>query len=329
MTSGRNGGDRRTTCPACGKRVVAGARYCIHCGAEQDVPTPIAAVAAASLAKTRAREAANAAHADPAPRSRDSQRKGAVATFPKRRASAATGDGPRARPAYDDAPSRRRLAGALVVAGVLVAVASAAVIGTRFRHEPSGSSVDAATGTSAAPNLTTVNAESAPATTPTQSAQAATPPEAPVQTTTENPLSTNAPDASAAAAQPAADASAPAAPIEIKPLPPHPATSRAAHRASSTKTASAAEQPREQSSAVVSEPVQRAPPVAPTHVATQSAVSHPRDRWARMDDDLARCTREDFIARVVCGQRVRFHYCSGYWGKVSQCPGSPAPEHGQ
>ncbi|MEO8537747.1 MAG: hypothetical protein ABI533_09480, partial [Betaproteobacteria bacterium] len=53
------------------------------------------------------------------------------------------------------------------------------------------------------------------------------------------------------------------------------------------------------------------------------------DRWTQMDAERARCTREDFIARVVCDQRVRFRYCSGYWGKVLQCPGNPAPERGQ
>ena len=57
-------------CVSCGKDNPAGARYCVHCGVEQAVPTPIAAVAAASMA-TRARntvpQAANAAQADPAP----------------------------------------------------------------------------------------------------------------------------------------------------------------------------------------------------------------------------------------------------------------------
>jgi hypothetical protein len=48
-----------------------------------------------------------------------------------------------------------------------------------------------------------------------------------------------------------------------------------------------------------------------------------------MRDELSRCTREDFISRVICDQRVRFQYCGGYWGKVPQCPGSPAPDHGQ
>jgi len=48
-----------------------------------------------------------------------------------------------------------------------------------------------------------------------------------------------------------------------------------------------------------------------------------------MQDDLQRCTREDFITRVVCDQRVRPRYCSGYWGKVAQCPGAAAADHGQ
>ncbi len=52
------------------------------------------------------------------------------------------------------------------------------------------------------------------------------------------------------------------------------------------------------------------------------------DRWARMDADLAKCTHEDFISRVICGQRVRFRYCGDFWGKVPQCPGSPAIDHG-
>ncbi|HSC23913.1 MAG TPA: hypothetical protein VLG08_09380 [Casimicrobiaceae bacterium] len=54
------------------------------------------------------------------------------------------------------------------------------------------------------------------------------------------------------------------------------------------------------------------------------------DHWRRLDDELAQCTRADFITRVVCGQRARFRYCDGYWGKVPQCPGNPSTtEHGQ
>ncbi len=52
------------------------------------------------------------------------------------------------------------------------------------------------------------------------------------------------------------------------------------------------------------------------------------DRWARMEEDMAKCTREDFINRVICAQRVKFRYCGGYWGKVPQCPGSPPSDNG-
>jgi hypothetical protein len=48
-----------------------------------------------------------------------------------------------------------------------------------------------------------------------------------------------------------------------------------------------------------------------------------------MSEELSRCTRQNFIERVVCDQRVRVRYCDGYWGKVAQCPGAPAPDHGQ
>jgi hypothetical protein len=70
---------------------------------------------------------------------------------------------------------------------------------------------------------------------------------------------------------------------------------------------------------------QRAAAAAPP--AAEAAA--PVDRWTRRKEEMSRCTREDFIARVICGQRVRFRYCDGYWGKVPACPGSPAPERGQ
>ena len=53
-------------CPHCRKPVPARARYCVHCGAEQEA-TPIAAVAAAAMGSRGRREAANAAHAGAQP----------------------------------------------------------------------------------------------------------------------------------------------------------------------------------------------------------------------------------------------------------------------
>ncbi len=66
----------------------------------------------------------------------------------------------------------------------------------------------------------------------------------------------------------------------------------------------------------------------PEASAARSAPPGVPDRWARMDQDLAKCTREDFINRVICAERVKFRYCGNYWGKVPQCPGSPASDHG-
>lgn len=88
----------------------------------------------------------------------------------------------------------------------------------------------------------------------------------------------------------------------------------------------------------------RTKPVKPAHPATaapttsasttvneaQAPIPAPasaNDHWARMEEDMAKCTREDFISRVICAQRVKFRYCPGYWGKVPQCPGSPASDH--
>jgi len=109
------------------------------------------------------------------------------------------------------------------------------------------------------------------------------------------------------------------APVEIRPLP-----ARPAHPAPSRRSAVEKATP----------PAPPAPEAAPARAATLpapvAAPSSPPDRWARMKDDLSRCTREDFIARVVCDQRTRWRYCDGYWGKVVQCPGNPTtPERGQ
>ena len=43
------------------------------------------------------------------------------------------------------------------------------------------------------------------------------------------------------------------------------------------------------------------------------------DRWQAMNAELARCSRENFIAGVLCDQRTRWQYCEGYWGHVPQC----------
>lgn len=46
------------------------------------------------------------------------------------------------------------------------------------------------------------------------------------------------------------------------------------------------------------------------------------DRWQAMNDALARCSREGFLASVVCTERARMQFCEGYWGAVPQCRGA-------
>ena len=115
-------------CPNCHKPIPARARYCIHCGAEQEA-TPIAAVAAeASTARGR-REAANAAHAEaipevaPLPAS-----SAAIVELPSaaRARDPQVASDPVTRPAYADAPPRRTLAVSLAVACFAVGIVAAA-----------------------------------------------------------------------------------------------------------------------------------------------------------------------------------------------------------
>jgi hypothetical protein len=83
----------------------------------------------------------------------------------------------------------------------------------------------------------------------------------------------------------------------------------------------------------------RPPPKAPESAAMAAATTMsapepavapkretPRtDRWRDMRDAHARCAQENLVSRVVCEQRVLVLYCSGYWGKVPQCPDAQNP----
>ena len=57
---------------------------------------------------------------------------------------------------------------------------------------------------------------------------------------------------------------------------------------------------------------------ANTKGAPQTSAS-PGDRLRALDEALAQCGG-NFIERIVCGQRARFRFCDGYWGRVPQCP---------
>jgi hypothetical protein len=57
----------------------------------------------------------------------------------------------------------------------------------------------------------------------------------------------------------------------------------------------------------------------PASVQAFAARSPPGDRWQALNEALEACGG-NFIERIVCGQRARFRYCDGYWGRVPQCP---------
>src|SRR5512142_1672267 len=108
-------------CVSCGKSIPGGARYCIHCGVEQAVPTPIAAVAAVGgLARVARREAANAAHAEPVRLFSEPPVATAAPHHPMMNRDHPDLQGTPTQPAYASGPDRRGLALALVVAAVVV-----------------------------------------------------------------------------------------------------------------------------------------------------------------------------------------------------------------
>jgi hypothetical protein len=318
-------------CASCGKQVPAGARYCVHCGAEQSAPTPIAAVAAAaSMARASQVKAANAAHAEPRARMRVDAANQSPAIIGGRASAVVSAHQTVTPPAYAAGPGRRGLAIALVAGGIVVGLAAA--VGwhlhesgpdAKARNEASDlvPGVQGAARASAAEALTA--AASGVVETGAASPAASLSGDGarrPADNLAAPPVSTE-PSASRAGATAGREA-----PIEIKALPPPSASARTARRAAAEKPAEPLE-----SAATVAPPASPAPgnrTLASTS-ARATAASALADHWRRMADELSRCTREDFITRVICGQRVRFRYCDGYWGRATQCPANPVPERGQ
>jgi len=314
-------------CAGCGHESAAGARYCVHCGAEQATPTPIAVAAAAMATRPRSPvpHAANAPQADLA---QDGGGSGSRATrhqpdawgvdtlapafpagsdtydLPISNQSAASSrtpppTAPAAIPVYAAHPRRLGVAALLIAACVIVALL-AFVAWKVGQGDPTAPVV--------APGERdgSVMSSFPPDATPQRTQRADTP--APASEPEKSPSPTAPPEPGVTAQ-----------PVEIKPLPAKPA-----HRATPATPA-----PKSTSPASVA----IAPEPAPVPARPQAVAAAPKapavDRWAQMNDDLSRCTREDFISRVICDQRVRFRYCNGYWGKTPQCPGNPAPERGQ
>ena len=318
-------------CASCAAENPAGARFCIQCGAEQALPTPIAAVAAAVSGQrghAAVARAANAAQADlPHEHETDPRpRASVVAAASMREARSAAerrgGGVPNpalAQPAYAQGPSHGRLATFLIVlafAVAAVALGAFKMLGGELRPDTRAPGPDRSVMSSFPPEATpnprrSTDSQSLEASAPASPAAAAQSPAAAAPQTpsvSENKANETAAAASGGATQP----------IEIRSLPAKPAT-RPVHRRAAPDKAPPPAPPAEPS----------APAPAPEVAAAAAPPSPVVDRWTRMADELSRCTREDFIARVICDQRVRFRYCGGYWGKVPQCPGSPAPERGQ
>lgn len=327
-------------CASCGKDNVDDARFCVHCGARQSEPTPIAAVAAAAMSRGAAgrTQAANAAHADSGVSAASELRGAARAAraTPAAWSSSEAGEsveraagdaGPASSsPAHGASPRVGLVAvliGGFILAGIVV------FAGWHVLHD--GAEADIA-GDKAAGD-TSIMSAFPPENTPhrTASPAAIAPPSLPVTPAAEsapNPERTGpgeaAPQADAAASPRggiAGPASGRTPSVEIRALPARPAHAAGSPRAPVERKKAPPAPP----AAVEPAPARAAAPPAPV-----AAPSPPPDRWARMKDDLSRCTREDFIARVVCDQRTRWRYCDGYWGKVVECPANPTtPERGQ
>lgn len=328
-------------CASCAAENPAGARFCIQCGAEQALPTPIAAVAAAVSGQRHAAvaRAANAAQADlphehePEPERRSRASVIAAASVREARGTPERRGGAQpppavSQPAYAQGPANGHLAAFLItLAFAIAAVAFGAwkMLGGELRSDNRVPGPDQSVMSSFPPEATPSPRRpiGSPSPVPAPRSDASAPPSdasAPPSPAAATPEAPRASEDKAGEAGAAASASA-TQPIEIRSLPAKPAP-RLAHRRAAPEKAQAAAQP---------PPVQApAPPVrAPEVAAAPPAPAPAVDRWTRMADELSRCTREDFIARVICDQRVRFRYCGNYWGKVPQCPGSPAPERGQ
>jgi hypothetical protein len=299
------------TCGSCGNQNPPGARYCTRCGTELAEPTPIAAVAAAAngtMARAARAQAANAAQADPAAlKVQAANQASAEPAWRQPPGLREERDVP-VSPAYNAAPARRGIAALLLA---LCAVAAVAVV-TVWQLGSSRAPADTATAERAA-GVAVPAAPVPPPAEVTSPLGAATPSETAAQRQAESSQGGTGGES--------------AEPVEITPLPARPAPARGARRPAAEKAATPTPPPAPGASPAPTAPVTRAP--AARAPATVPSVAPVNDRWARMNDELSRCTREDFITRVICGQRVRFRYCEGYWGKVDVCPASPAPERGQ
>ncbi len=314
-------------CANCAKDNPSGARYCIHCGAEQALPTPIAAVAAAAMASGRRsppRQAANAAQAEPItggsvaresePAPWQPRATSETVAAPHARAASPTADA--AQPAYAALPRRTGLAVALVAACVVVAVIAFAIV--RFL-QPDAALTSSATRDAEDSVMSSFPPDATPPSTRRTPNDVAAPPAA-TGSSASGSDGASATSATPAAVQPAPTATETQA-VEIRPLPARPAP-RTTRRIAPDKG------PEPPGAALAPAPAASAPAVVAAAPKSTTA-ARATDPWSRMREELSRCTREDFISRVICDQRVRFRYCKDFWGRVPECPGNAPTDHGQ
>lgn len=93
----------------------------------------------------------------------------------------------------------------------------------------------------------------------------------------------------------------------------------APHRASAKRAATA--RPAASTASAPVAPAVSVPTPQPVPAAPTMAPPPKPDRFASLNDALARCAGLDLIPRAVCEQRARLQHCEGYWGQVPQCPG--------
>ena len=65
--------------------------------------------------------------------------------------------------------------------------------------------------------------------------------------------------------------------------------------------------------------------VAPPPAAAPAPAPRAPDRWETMNAALAACSQETLLAGVMCTERVRYQFCEGFWGQVSQCRAATRP----
>lgn len=134
-----------------------------------------------------------------------------------------------------------------------------------------------------------------------------------------------------------ADASLPSEEAAIPEMPAAPLPPKSAPRKPSAeaRSARAAPMPDPRSAAGTSEadtislPIEQTKPVPALSNVAQAPVQEEAsvpNRWDALNAATARCTREGFLAGIVCSERARLQYCEGYWGTVPQCKGATASD---